>query len=267
MVADGVPDMRFAFAPRDQIQFHGNWNVSGLVGTGSVDYLAGDLFVPEELIVPLTGAAPVRSEPMYHMGLAGLAATARNAVVLGMMRGALREVAQLTAGKTRQGYLVPVSDYPVFQYEFAQHEAEYQAARAYALSIVETAQQFAEREGSLSLELVARVQQSANWSHKVAGRVVNFARLWSGSQAGVPGAEPDGGSSVIFRWRPSIFRLMTSTLSRRRRTCSPHGGHSDGAQQVSVPCGRGSDSWRGFKGSRTARIKSRCESHHIGPKL
>jgi alkylation response protein AidB-like acyl-CoA dehydrogenase len=183
MVGEGVPDMRFAFAPRDQIQFHGNWNVSGLVGTGSVDYSASDLFVADELIVPLTGAAPVRSEPMYQIGLAGLAATAHNSVILGMMRGALREVAKLTAEKSRQGYPVPVGDYPVFQYEFAKYEAEYQSARAYALGTLDAAEQYAEREGRLSPELTARVQQSANWSHKVAERVVNFARLWSGTQA------------------------------------------------------------------------------------
>ncbi|WP_285313465.1 acyl-CoA dehydrogenase family protein [Pseudarthrobacter sp. fls2-241-R2A-168] len=181
MIDDGVPDMRFAFAPRDQIQFHGNWDVAGLVGTGSVDYSATDLFVPNDFVQRLTGATPVRPEPMYQMGFNGLFASGHNAITLGLMRGALREVAKLTDGKNRGGYPVPVSDYPVFQYEFAKHEAEYQAARAYALNTVEQAQQMAEHAGQATPELMSRMQQSATWTHKVAERVVNFARLWSGS--------------------------------------------------------------------------------------
>jgi alkylation response protein AidB-like acyl-CoA dehydrogenase len=183
LTADGIPDMRFAFAPRDQITFYGNWNSSGLVGTGSVDYSMEDVFVSNDLIVPLSPTPPVRSEPMFQLGLAPLSATGHNAVVLGIARRALHEVATITADKVRVGYPVPVGDYAVFQSDFAKHEAEYQAARAYALSAVDSALDFAEREGSVTSEHASRILQSASWSHKVADRVVAFARLWSGTQA------------------------------------------------------------------------------------
>jgi alkylation response protein AidB-like acyl-CoA dehydrogenase len=181
--ADGIPDMRFAFAPREQFEFDTNWNSSGLVGTGSVDYWANDVFVPDELVQSLTPKVPNRPEAMYHLGLAGLSASGHNAVALGMARRALHEVATITSGKSRVGYPVPVGDYAVFQSEFSKHEAEYQAARAYAFGTVDDAQNLAEREGAITPELSARLLQSASWTHKVAERVVSFARLWSGTQA------------------------------------------------------------------------------------
>jgi alkylation response protein AidB-like acyl-CoA dehydrogenase len=181
--ADGTPDTRFAFAPRDQVTLEGGWDSFGLVGTSSQDYSMTDLFIPDELMHSTSAPVRVREESNYKMGLWALSSAGHNAMALGLARSALREVATITESKKRMGYPVPVGEYPVFQAEFGRHDAEYQAARSYALGIVEAAQDFAEREGQLSAELNARVLQSGVWSTKVAERVVRFAHLWSGSQS------------------------------------------------------------------------------------
>src|SRR5205823_3666762 len=46
-VGDGIPDMRVAFLPRDEVSFADGWHVQGLKGTGSYDYSVADVFVPE----------------------------------------------------------------------------------------------------------------------------------------------------------------------------------------------------------------------------
>ncbi|NJN53071.1 MAG: hypothetical protein HC809_16235 [Gammaproteobacteria bacterium] len=44
----GKPSWRVLLAPRDQFQIHDTWYTTGLRGTGSNDYSADDLFVPEQ---------------------------------------------------------------------------------------------------------------------------------------------------------------------------------------------------------------------------
>lgn len=180
---DGSPDQRFAVVPRDSVEFLGNWDVSGLVGTGSQDYAVADVFIPEELAMSTFSTTPTRKDGVYYMGLLGISVAGHAAVAFGLMRRALHEVAKITDGKQRLGYPSPVGDYAVFQFEFAKYEAEYQSARAYAYHVYAQAEEFAAREGHLSPELTARVRQAATWAHHVTHRVVSFAHLWSGTQS------------------------------------------------------------------------------------
>ena len=43
MITPERPAIRVFFVPRDRVEFRGNWDVMGLVGTGSFDYV-----VPEQ---------------------------------------------------------------------------------------------------------------------------------------------------------------------------------------------------------------------------
>jgi alkylation response protein AidB-like acyl-CoA dehydrogenase len=181
---DGSPDTRFVWVPRDQVTLEGNWDVSGLVGTDSQDYSVTDAFVPDDLwMSTAAGAMPVRSEGWYSMGLMGIAVAGHASIALGLMRRALHEVALNTAGKQRLGYTSPIDEFPVFQFEFAKHEADYQGARAYTLEAFREAEEMADREGAVTPEMASRVRQAATWSHHVSERVVNFARVWSGTRA------------------------------------------------------------------------------------
>ena len=47
-ISEGLPEMRVAVMPRDQISFNDGWYVQGLKGTGSYDYSAQDVFVPAQ---------------------------------------------------------------------------------------------------------------------------------------------------------------------------------------------------------------------------
>src|SRR5258707_1029501 len=84
--ADGTPDARIAFLPRDRATFLGNWDVTGLVGTGSHDYRIDDQAVPREFTYPRTGATPVRGEPVFALGHVSLGIAGHAAVALGLRR-------------------------------------------------------------------------------------------------------------------------------------------------------------------------------------
>ena len=133
--ADGQPDARVAFLPRERATFRGNWDVTGLVGTGSYDYQICDEFVAREFTYARSGAAPVREEPVFALGPGGLGIAGHAAVALGLMKRALAEVAVIADGKKRAGYPGPVGDHPLFLHGFAKHEAMYQSARGYVLDV------------------------------------------------------------------------------------------------------------------------------------
>lgn len=59
-VSDGIPEMRVAFVPREEITFTDGWFVQGLKGTGSYDYNTQDVFVPEYRTMPLFTREPYR---------------------------------------------------------------------------------------------------------------------------------------------------------------------------------------------------------------
>ena len=181
--ADGTPDARIAFLPRERATFLGNWDVTGLVGTGSHDYRISDQVVPKEFTYARAGAIPVRGEPVFALGHLGLGIAGHAAVALGLMKSALGEVARITDGKKRVGYPGPVGDYPLFLHGFAKHDAMYRSARAYALDVFGDAEANAATGRPVTSVEQARIRQASTWVHDVASEVVGFCRLWGGTQA------------------------------------------------------------------------------------
>jgi alkylation response protein AidB-like acyl-CoA dehydrogenase len=180
----GNPDIRFALMTRDQATLEGNWDVSGLVGTDSQDYSADGVIVPDELVANISAGVEANlPDSMYKLGTYTFTVAGHASMALGLMRRALKEVAELTRGKERLGYPVPVDEFPIFLSEFAKHDAMYQTARLFVLDAFREAQQHVEREGAITPELSGRVRQASTWAHQVAEPVITFARGWAGTKA------------------------------------------------------------------------------------
>lgn len=179
--ANGEPQMRISFIPRDQVAFQGNWNVMGLVGTGSYDYEVTDVFVPERFTMETFSTVPVRPETVYQLGLFGIGVGGHAPVALGLAQRALEEIAQITAAKVRPGYPEPVGDSELFRLDFARHEAQFRAAQAFVYEVFGDAQATVDADVPLNDEQRARMRQAATWVQEVAGDVVMFAHRWAGS--------------------------------------------------------------------------------------
>jgi indole-3-acetate monooxygenase len=177
----GQPDARWAFMPRQDVTIIPNWNVSGMAGTGSHDYEVNDYFVPEHLIIRTFTGDIVRDEGLYQLGLANIVVAGHAAMVLGVAQRSLQELVTITACRARTGYPGLLKDYPVFQLEFAKADADYRSARAYVWQVFSDAEDYGDRHGSMSAELLARMRQAGSYAHHAARRVVGFARRWAGT--------------------------------------------------------------------------------------
>lgn len=180
---NGQPQARIALLPRDQVEFENNWDVWGLAGTGSHDYTVSKKFVRAEYTTPTFGGTPTRSETMYKLTNELAGGLPHASIALGIATRALELVANVTAGKMRPNYTVPVGDADFFRIDFARKEANLQAARLYVYDVTRSAEAVVNAGDPVTPEHVARVQQMLSWVHEVTSDIVEFAHRWGGSQS------------------------------------------------------------------------------------
>jgi alkylation response protein AidB-like acyl-CoA dehydrogenase len=135
-VSEGIPELRVAVVPRDEVRFTDGWHVQGLKGTGSYDYEITDLFVPAHRTFALFTRTPLRgAAPTFRMGLMPLVAAGHAGWALGVARSMLDDVRRLAIDKVRMGDPAPLAHKASFQTGLARHECMWRAAR---LLVVET---------------------------------------------------------------------------------------------------------------------------------
>jgi indole-3-acetate monooxygenase len=139
-----------AFAP-DQVHFQDTWHVSGLRGTGSLDFEVRDAFVPEGRAVGyLIKENPQR--PLYQFPQFALLALGIAAVALGAARGAIDDLVEIAATKVRAGGSVRLAERAYAQMEVAKAEAVLRSARAFYYETLDAAWQKALRGQPIPLD-------------------------------------------------------------------------------------------------------------------
>ena len=181
--ADGQPEARQAYMPKELIEFKGGWNVWGLVGTGSYDYRITNQVVPEEFTQLVFNAEPVRDEAVFKLPALFLAVSGHAAVALGIAKRALEEVATITATKVRTGHSGPLAESERFAVEFSRKEALLRATRLYLLDVVRQGEEAVASGEPVSAELFSRMRQVATWSQEVARDTALFAHEWAGTSS------------------------------------------------------------------------------------
>jgi alkylation response protein AidB-like acyl-CoA dehydrogenase len=181
MITPERPAIRAFFVPRDHVEFTGNWDVMGLVGTGSFDYTVPEQVVDASFTFDLIGDSPQRGAPMYRIGVLGLAAIGHAGFALGVGRRALDEIAVLAPTKQRLGAMSILADQERFQYELGHHDAAMRAARALVFDVFGDAQRRLDAGDDLDAGDLVPVRQATTYATDVAGEVVRFAYLASGT--------------------------------------------------------------------------------------
>ncbi len=156
---EGQADRRVmtAFFPADDIEILDTWHVSGLRGTGSHDFAATDVFVPERRTAHLHDNRPRCPDPLYRFPPFGLLALGIASVALGIGRGAVDDLIALAGGKTPTGSRRRLADRPAVQEAVARAEALIGSARAFLLDEVAEAWQRAQA-GQIDERMRSRVR-------------------------------------------------------------------------------------------------------------
>src|SRR5262245_16472642 len=131
------PEIIHVWLPVANVTIHDTWHVSGLCGTGSNDFSATDVFVPEQRIFALIDPAGHRSEPLYQMPPVGMFVFQVVCVSLGIARAALDELVEMAQTKVPTLYTQVLADKPVLQIDVARAEADLGAARSFLFETVD----------------------------------------------------------------------------------------------------------------------------------
>ena len=176
--ADGRPEPRsdglaapFVFMEPDDVELIDTWDVAGLAGTGSVDFEARDVFVPEGRWVQLDAMAPVRDNVFSRFSFYGLLAGGVAAVAVGIARRSIDELVELAGAKSPQGSARTLAERAATQAEVAQAEAKLAAAWRLLLEAVEDAFRDARAGRPSTVDQRRRIRLAATHATQTAADV------------------------------------------------------------------------------------------------
>jgi hypothetical protein len=183
-ISEGIPDMQVAILPREDISFNDGWHVQGLKGTGSYDYSAEDVFVPERRTFPLFVREPRRgTSPATRMGLMPVTAAGHASWALGVAKSMLDDVQELAATKFRMSDMASLASRPTFQKGLAHHVAAWRAARLLVRDAFTTAEAAVAAGNELTPALRADMRAAAVYATDVARSCAEWAHLVAGTSS------------------------------------------------------------------------------------
>ncbi|HJL61007.1 MAG TPA: acyl-CoA dehydrogenase family protein [Pseudomonadales bacterium] len=117
------------FFKKDQIQILDTWDVHGMSGSGSNDFMVEDVFVPEGRWIRF-GADRPRLPGLYQFPLLGMLGLGVASISLGVARRAIDELIDLAAGKIPVASATTLGNRAYVQSAVAEAEAALRSAKA-----------------------------------------------------------------------------------------------------------------------------------------
>jgi alkylation response protein AidB-like acyl-CoA dehydrogenase len=183
MLPIGVPDMRVAVFPANQVEIVDTWRVVGMNGTGSHDFRVRDAYCPEERTFSLTGP-PCVANAGFTIPLLGQLSLNLAAVAVGIGRGALDDIAELAGGGKRRVFASNrLAESAVFQDKLGEADATVRAARALLHADAEAAWAKASRGEEFSPLERLRIRATAAYVVRLMSQVVDVAYTAGGGSA------------------------------------------------------------------------------------
>ena len=161
----------FVFMDPDDIEFIETWDVVGLAGTGSVDFEARDVFVPEGRWVQIGTGGAVRDNVWSRFSFYGLLASGVAAAAVGMARRAIDELVELAGAKKPQGSTRTLAERAATQAETARAEARLAAAWSLMLDAVDDTWQGALAGRPSTVDQKRRIRLAATHATQTAADV------------------------------------------------------------------------------------------------
>ena len=167
-----------AHAPVGEHELIGNWDVLGLNATGSIDYAAKDIFIPDDMVFPILTAQPHRQKEFFSLGVVGLAAIGHSGWAIGASRRILDEMAKLARTKTGRSGLIGESD--KFWFDFGRAEARVRAARAFLFEVWRDAEKSIEGGDTVSTRQISLIHLAKSEVHEAGVDACQFVYRTAG---------------------------------------------------------------------------------------
>lgn len=128
---NGNPRSHMVLMPAEEVELHDTWHVSGLCGTGSLDYEVKDLFVTEDHLVGYSREGLPEIGALNKFPVATFLALGIGAVCMGLARAAIDELVEVARVKKRAGSRSAIAETSLARTKVAQAEAALGSARLF----------------------------------------------------------------------------------------------------------------------------------------
>jgi alkylation response protein AidB-like acyl-CoA dehydrogenase len=210
---DGNPVAMIVWMRADEAEVLDNWNTLGMRGTGSHDFRATDVFVPERrcwTIAPLTSLPPAYAGPLYRLGIWWVGPL-NAAVALGIARAAVEDAIALAATKTPSYTQTGMADRPVVQDRIARAKASIDAGMSYVERAVGRAYAWTLETGErIGMEQGLPMALAGSYGHEAANQAVDLVH----SVVGTSGIRAEQRFQQYFRDVHTVSQHAFSTPSR-----------------------------------------------------
>jgi indole-3-acetate monooxygenase len=179
----GMPEVVVPMLAARDCTIHDTWRTLGLRGTGSHDFEAIDVFVPESRVIRVPMLQPFYEGPVFTFPFLGLLASSIASVALGIGRRAVDELVTVAKTKTPFGMMGPLSSRPSAQLAVADAEAALGSARAYLFDEVQKTWDHALQGRPASPLQRAQIRLAATNAVSSAARAVDLAYTTGGASA------------------------------------------------------------------------------------
>lgn len=180
---DGLPPIIGSVIEQSRLVVEDSWDVMGLEGTGSCHYQAHDVVVQPEFTTPFGGVHSERGGPWFENPTITFLSPGHTGIALGSARRALELLNGAIGNRTRFGQAGSVADRGAFQRDFGEMSCRYEAARAYALAVLDEAMAHLEAGGRTTPDRDAKIRAMVTWVTDACVDVVRFAHHSGGGAA------------------------------------------------------------------------------------
>jgi len=174
---EGADALFAVFFPRTSGTVLDTWHTIGMRGTGSTDYRADDLFVPEHMVAPvgpLANPAPGFDGPLFHMwpwpNILG-----EGIISVAVAASALNAAVELCKNKTPSYQGVPLKQQQLAQFLLGKAASRIEASRDTLFRAAEVGYADVASSGkSLSVPAKARVQLAVSFAAEACAEAMRF---------------------------------------------------------------------------------------------
>ncbi|MDM1757419.1 MULTISPECIES: acyl-CoA dehydrogenase family protein [unclassified Acinetobacter] len=178
--AQGLP--RMAVMPAKKVKVDMTWDTVGLKGTGSHDLVVDNVLVTKAWTF-IRGEPSKLPEPFFKYPSLSLATQVLTVVGIGVAAAALEEFKLLAPGKSSITGGAEIANRPVTQYEFAQSEAEFKAARTWFYQAMDIVWQEILAGNQPTEQQISDMRLSCTHAARVAARVARKMQMLAGMTA------------------------------------------------------------------------------------
>ena len=209
---DGPPDVRVLIVPIDRVEVIDTWYVDGMIGTGSNDIVAEQVFVPEhhaQAVAPITeGRGPGalwHESALFRIPMVPLLGLAAGSPAIGAAKQAVQVFRERLGKRVLYGTTSHQAEQPAAQIRLAHADVTVRGAEQMARAVAAELAPWGEREEICPPEVRARLRMQA-------GHMVRTCREVVRDIAAASGAAAHRQPSALERIHRDVHTLASNTI-------------------------------------------------------